>query len=577
MPTPSIRAGWPGACSVVSITALSLAIMTSPLAASAQPDTTGGRVESGLAPELSLDEKIAQLNAKILAEPRVAEHYNDLGVLYTQKEDWPLARDAFIRAVQAQPQMADYHRNLGLVFLKVEDYELAAAEFETYKNLGMGGDRDGWRLTGRARELGGDPDGAVAAYDEGLAALGRQPLAEVMRLAAAKARVLQEAGQEEALRKLLEEYQPVAREFRRTATATDPPGVEGVAEAEAIEHNLVVMYLENGKILEESDLPAEAAELYARIHELAPERDDLLPRLVDAHLAAGDVVAARTAADLARQRRPEATGTWIASGKIAEQAGDLDGAVTAYRRAYEIDPATPGLSTVIGNLYMKLGRSAEGREFLAPAIDDPNTPPEVVYNYAVSLMQEKKYQAALPSLRRVVRERPDFAAGWAALGQALRGSDQFAAAIEPYQKALELAPDARVAYNLGVWSPRGPTARTSRWRPTSRPWPWIPPSSRPGTTIGLALMKAERHEDALAALVAAQKLEPASYRIFLNQGVALYKLKRYQEAIEKYNLALEQKVTAEAYDNMGLAYQDLGNKERAQTLFREAKALRGER
>ncbi len=94
---------------------------------------------------------------------------------------------------------------------------------------------------------------------------------------------------------------------------------------------------------------------------------------------------------------------------------------------------------------------------------------------------------------------------------------------------------------------------------------------------GLALMKAQRHEDALVALDAAQKLEPTSYRIFLNQGVALYKLKRYQEAIEKYNRALEQKETAEAYDNMGLAYQALGDKTRAQTLFKEAKKLRGEK
>jgi tetratricopeptide (TPR) repeat protein len=571
MPTLSSRAIWPGAVFVVSLVAL-----MSGQGALAQPPTATGQVESGLPPELSVDEKIAQLNAKILAEPRVAEHYNDLGVLYTQKEDWPLARDAFIRAVQAQPQTADHHRNLGLVFLKLEDYELAASEFETYKNLGMGGDRDGWRLTGRARELGGDRDGAVAVYDEGLAALGRQPVAEVMRLAAAKARVLQEAGKEEELRQLLESYQPVAREFRRTAAAADPPGVEGVSEAEAIEHNLVVMYLENGKILEESDLPAEAAELYVRIYELAPERDDLLPRLVDAHLAAGNVVAARAAADLARQKRPDATGTWIATGKIAEKASDQDAAVTAYLRAYEIDPATPGLSTVIGNLYMKMGRSAEGREFLAPAIDDPNTPPEVVYNYAVSLIQEKKYQAALPSLRRVVRERPDFAPGWAAFGQALRGSDQFAAAVEPYQKALELAPDARMAYNLGVVATRAdrPDVALTAY---AQAVALDPAFVEAWYNYGLALMKAERHEDALAALTTAQTLEPASYRIFLNQGVALYKLKRYQEAIDKYNLALEQQVTAEAYDNMGLAYQDLGNKERAQTLFKEAKALRGAR
>jgi tetratricopeptide (TPR) repeat protein len=551
-------------------------VLPAGFAAFAQTGATSGTVESGLAPELSLDEKIGQLNAKILANPRVAENYNDLGVLYTEKADWALARDAFIRAVQAQPQMADYHRNLGLVFLRLEDYELAAAEFETYKNFGMAGDQDGWRLMGRARELAGDAEGAVAAYDEGLEALGRQPVTEVMLLAAAKARVLQQAGDEEKLRTLLETFQPIAREFRRAAAAADPPQVEGVPEAEAIEHNLVVMYLENGKILEESGLPADAAELYAQIYAMAPDRDDLLPRLVDAHLDAGDLVAAKATADLARQKQPDSAGTWIATGKIAERSGDLEEAVAAYRRAYEIDPTTLGLATVIGNLYMKMGRSAEGREFLAPNIDDPNTPPEVVFNYAVSLLQEKKYQAALPSLRRVVRERPDFAPGWAALGQALRGTDQFAAAIEPYQKALELAPDARVAYNLGVVASRADrqdVALTAYEQAVALD----PGFVEAWYNYGLVLMKAERHDDALAALDAAQKLEPASYRIFLNQGVVLYRLKRYQEAIDKYNRALEQKETAEAYDDMGLAYQALGDKAKAQTLFKEAKKLRGEK
>ncbi len=571
MPTP-----YPRADRRRAVLILPAVVLWAGLAAVAQTDRPAGTVDSGLAPELSLDEKIAQLNAKILANPKVAENYNDLGVLYTEKADWALARDAFIRAVQAQPHLADYHRNLGLVFLRLEDYELAAAEFGTYKDLGMTGDRDGWRLVGRARELAGDPDGAVAAYDEGLEALGRQPVPEVMRLAAAKARVLQEAGKEEDLRALLEAYQPVGREWRAKAAAADPPEVEGVLEAEAIEHNLVVMYLENGKILEDSGLPTEAAELYARVYEMAPDRDDLLPRLVDAHLEAGDLVAAKATADLARQKRPDSAGTWIATGKIAERSNELEDAVAAYRKAYEIDPTTPGLDTVIGNLYMKLGRSAEGREFLAPRIDDPNTPPEVVYNYAVSLMQEKKYQAALPSLRRVVRERPDFAPGWAALGQALRGTDQFAAAIEPYQKALELAPDPRVAYNLGVVASRADrqdVAIGAYEQAVALDAGFV----EAWYNYGLVLMKAERHEEALVALDAAQKLEPASYRIFLNQGVALYKLKRYQDAIEKYNRALEQKETAEAYDNMGLAYQALGDKTRAQTLFKEAKLLRGEK
>lgn len=553
---------------VVALVGLAFA---APVLAQAVPE---GDVQSGLAPEPTVAEKIAALNAKILADPKAAENYNDLGVLYAEQEDWPLARDAFIRAVQARPQIADYHRNLGLVFQKLEDYDLAVAEFEMYKNLGMTGDRDGWRLIGRAREQSGDPAGAIAAYDEGLAALGRQPLGEVMRLVTAKARVLQADAREEELRALLESFQPVARQLRDRAQAADPPATDGVAEAEAIEHNLVVMYLENGRILEESDLPGEAADLYAKLYELAPDRDDILPHLVGARLGAGDLVAARAAVNLAKQQRPESSGTWIASGKVAERADDLATAVADYHHAYEIDPATPGLATVIGNLYMKMGRAAEGRAFLAPQVDDPDTPPEVVYNYAVSLMQEKKYAAALPSLRRVVRERPDFAAGWSALGQALRATEKWADAVAAYQKAMELAPDARVAYNLGVVAGRADRADVAL-AAYAQAVAWDPQFVEAWYNYSLALMKADRHEEALAALDNAEQLEPSSYRVFLNQGVALFKLKRYQDAIARFTRALELKQTAEAYDNTGLAYQALGDKVTAQKYFLQAKSLRG--
>ncbi len=58
--------------------------------------------------------------------------------------------------------------------------------------------------------------------------------------------------------------------------------------------------------------------------------------------------------------------------------------------------------------------------------------------------------------------------------------------------------------------------------------------------------------------------------------MTLYKLGRYEDAVEVYNITLELKETAEAWDNLGLAYQELGLKKKAQSCFREAKAMRGE-
>ncbi len=531
-------------------------------------------VDNGLVGEKTIDEKIAELNAKILAKPGNGDNYNDLGVLYTQQENWPLARDAFIRAVQAKSYDPDFHRNLGLVFAHLEDYDLAASELGEYVKLGQAGGHDGWRLQGRAYEAAGDTTRAHAVYKAGLDALGMQPIPEVMRLVVSEARLDQASGDQGAMRTLLESYQPTARQLRDQAAESGDENADGVSEAKAIEASLVSLYVENGKVLEQSNMAADAAELYEKVYALAPDRDDLLPRIVDAYLAAGETLKAKVTARLARQDHPEAAGSWIASGKIDERESDLAAAITDYEKAYDLAPDTPGLATVIGNLYMKTGQAAEGRKYLARLVDDPDTPPEVVYNYAVSLIQEKKYRAALPPLRRVVKERPDFAGGWSALAQTLRAIDQYGDAVEPYKRALALEPDAKLAYNLGYCAMKAGRIDDAL-AAYQQAITLNPGSTEARYNYGLVLMKAERYEDALAAFEGALQREPDSYRVLLSEGICLFRLKRNQEAVDKYNEALEQKETAEAYDNLGLAFQALGDKTHAQTCFKEAKKLRG--
>ena len=70
-------------------------------------------------------------------------------------------------------------------------------------------------------------------------------------------------------------------------------------------------------------------------------------------------------------------------------------------------------------------------------------------------------------------------------------------------------------------------------------------------------------------------VEPDSYRIYFNQGYCLYQLGRYEEAIEHYELALERKETSDVLNNIGLAYDKLGDKETAQAYYNDAKNLKG--
>lgn len=545
-----------------------------------QPDATEWSVDLDLGAQLSPAEKIAELNQRIVAMqakgergPQLGDLYNDLGVLHAQQEEWTQARDAFISAVQVKPYDPDFHRNLALVFLRLEEFDLAISELKVYREQGGGQARDAYRLQAQAQLQIDDVGAARATLREGLRDLGRSPSAEVCRLALALASLEKQHGEGGAAREVLESWQPMALDWRQRAAAE---GIaDGVREAEAIETNLLAIYLEDGQILEASGLAREAAELYAKALEMAPDRDDLLPRLVSSYLAAGDPLQARVTARLARQDHPDRPGAWVATARIHESQGELQQALEAYRKAYDLAPQTPGLGLKVGSLYLQLGQGAEGRRFLSDIIDAPDTPTEVVYNFAVSLMRDQRFAAATAPLLRVTREAPTFVGGWLALAQTYRSRQQYSQAVSAYQEALQLQPEARTAYNLGVTA-----GQARQWETAVAAYDQtlaLDPDHREAAyNRAVALMQAGRLDAADQAFAAYRELDPQHYRAHLNHGVTLYRLGRHEDAIEVYSQALEIENTAEVWDNMGLAYDGLGDEKGAQRCYKEAKKLRGE-
>ncbi|MEZ4387832.1 MAG: tetratricopeptide repeat protein [Candidatus Krumholzibacteriia bacterium] len=566
----------PRPCAIVAVVVLCLGTAAPCLQAQ---DSPGFSVELGLEPSMSPEQKIADLQQKIAEKqslgqltPELGDLFNDLGVLFAQQGQWPEARTSFIQAVQAKSFDPDIHRNLALVAIELEDYDLALAELEEYRSRGGPRALDAPRRLAQVYLKLNDVAGARAAYEQGLAELGRTPSAEVCRLALGLAGLENEFGDPQTVRRVLETWQPVARAWREKAAAEGTD--DGVPQAEAIENNLLSQFIDDGQLMEDSGLPGEAAALYEKAYDLAPDRYEILPRLIGAYLAAGETMQARVKARLAREEHPDQAAAWVASAKVYESELQPQEALAAYKRAYDLAPEMPGLRLKLGNLYMKQGMDAEARRYLAAAIDSPDTPTEVVYNYAVSLMREQKYSAALVPLRRVTREMPEFAGGWQALAQCYRARKQFPEAVAAYERSLALAPDASVAYNLGVTA-----GRAKDWDRAVQAYDQTlaldPSNLEAAYNRAVALMQAGRLEEADAAFTAFRERNPDHDRAALNHGVTLYKLGRYADAVEVYNIALELKETAEAWDNLGLAYQQLGNQKQAQNCFRQAKALRG--
>lgn len=543
-------------------------------------DDPGFSVDVVVPTDLSPEEQIVELQTRIAAmrqsgqiTPQLGDLFNDLGVAHAQLEQWPEARNAFIQAVQAKPFDADFHRNLAFAALRLEDYDLAVLELEEYRKRGGAQAVDAHRRLARVYLEMNDIESARTAYRRGLEELGRAPSAEVCHLALGLAALEDEHGEPQTVRDILEAWQPLARQWRDQAEmeGTD----DGVDAAEAIEAQLLARFIADGQLLEDSGLVSEAVVLYEKAYELAPERHELLPHLVDGYLAGGRLMDARVRTRLARQDHPDAAPVWLASARVYEAEHKQQEAIDAYQRAYEIAPETPGLRLKLGNMYMRAGQDAEGRKYLAEAIDLPGTPTKVVFNYAISLMREKKFAAATRPLERVTREMPEFVDGWKALAQCYRARKQYTRSVAAYEKALELQPDASLAYNLGVTA-----GRAADWARAVSAYDQAlalaPGNLEAEYNRAVALMQGGELAQAAEAFAAFRERDPSHYRAALNHGVTLYKLARYDEAIDVYNVTLELDETAEAWDNLGLAYQGLGDEKKAQSCFREAKALRGE-
>ncbi|MBU1074027.1 tetratricopeptide repeat protein, partial [bacterium] len=157
---------------IVAALALLLSVVLIPAAAAQEsttpPDSAGEILSSGM----SAEEKIGAINRLILLNPRNSDLYNNLGVIYAERQEWLLARDAFIAAVQCDPRQPAAHKNLGMVMVKLEQHDTAVAEFEAYQRLSADGGRNAYKMIGDARRDAGDAQAARQAYEDGLRAYG---------------------------------------------------------------------------------------------------------------------------------------------------------------------------------------------------------------------------------------------------------------------------------------------------------------------------------------------------------------------------------------------------------------------
>lgn len=109
----------------------------------------------------------------------------------------------------------------------------------------------------------------------------------------------------------------------------------------------------------------EAREQYGRALRASPDSGFLHRDLADVERRLGNGERARTLVDRAIALDPQDARAWALRGDLAEAAGESDGALTAYRRALELDPALPDLAARITAIETGLREAALPAEFKA--------------------------------------------------------------------------------------------------------------------------------------------------------------------------------------------------------------------
>lgn len=553
---------------------LAVLLLLAPVVAPAQvgkapPDSLVDVMSSDMTDE----EKISALNRLLQLNPRNADLYNNLGVIYARREEWIPARDAFIAAVQCDPRLPESHRNLGMVMSHLGQPDTAVSEFQTYQRFAGGGGLDAWQLIGDVWRDAGQDDQALQSYRDGLAAYGGAFGPGAAELIMSQALLLEATGAEDDYEALLRRYAGPARDYLASTggEALDQTG----RAAQAISQRMLRLHVEDAQLMSRSGMYAEAAAAYEAAMEIEPDNEDLLPLASVAWLEAGETMKAKVLAQRAVMEHPERPGGWKARGRIDEFEKRPRDAITDYRKSWDLDPTQNDVAAKIGSLYLTLGDNANARKFMGLVASDPDTPPELLYNYALSLQRAGDHELALHPLRKVVERRPEMASGWRALAASLRQTKRYSEAARAYGKAFALDNDPKMAFQQGYCLHREgrPSEAADAYRLAVA---MAPAETSYRYNLGLALMAAGDYEAALSEFDELAKQETESYRVLFNTGVCRQHLGRNDEALEAYDQALDIEETSAVWTNMGLVYDALGDKIEAKSCFEESDRLKAE-
>ncbi|MDT8311809.1 MAG: tetratricopeptide repeat protein [Methylophaga sp.] len=227
-----------------------------------------------------------------------------------------------------------------------------------------------------------------------------------------------------------------------------------------------------------------------------------IQHVIDA-LNSGQVGFAETAAKKLTKNYPDAFVAHNLYGNALASQNKFKEAVTAFRKAIEIDPGIPEMHFNLGILLTNLNRIDEAISAYKKTINLKPSFTDAYYNLGFALQSQGKFAQAAEQYQKAIDQQPGFLEAIANLGVCLQEQGKSVEAEAAYLKALQLNKDAKLYFNLGT-----------------------------------VLKNQGRLVDAIAAYNEALALNPDYAEVHSNIGEVLRDQGRYDESVAAYKEAL---------------------------------------
>ncbi len=311
---------------------------------------------------------------------------------------------------------------------------------------------------------------------------------------------------------------------------------EWLERARDLEPDSSVVHYYLGEVLYNRGLNAESLEELERAVELSPDHAEAHYLLAFVFGDIGRHEEARAATKRAIQLNPT-YGRAQTNLSLERLTGERKSVIFEVPRVTGVGVGQPTRAHHnLGLAFRRQGYYQEALREYRLALDRGEDRLLVEQGMAEVYLLQRDHAAALDLYDGLVKELPESAKLWNERGAVLHQLGRFQQAKQSYSKALEIQEDYALAHN----------------------------------NLAIVLAHEGQHDGALAELRKAARSAPALVVPQLNLGLLLFKLHRFQLALDTYRKVLDKHPVAGAWNGIGLVLNELGRAKDARNAFARA-------